>query len=71
MGQARLMEAVGASDFDFLEPFIAQLANVGSLGSKLDEGGINFVLSVVRDVHPRDQVEAMLRPKWRLCTWLP
>jgi hypothetical protein len=53
------MEAVGAKDIDFVIPFLSQLANAGSQGSKPDEAA-NFMLSIVKGIEPRDQIEAML-----------
>jgi len=55
-----LMEALGTRDWDFLDGFVLQLANVANQGPKVDERGLNFVLSMVKGVEPRDQVEAML-----------
>jgi hypothetical protein len=57
IGQALLMEAVGTADFDFYKGLISQLANVGS---GKDAQSLNFVLSVVKGIEPRDQLEAML-----------
>jgi hypothetical protein len=59
-GYILLMEALGTSDFDFLNPLLGQLANVGSQGRGVDEQGTNFVLSVIKGIKPRDQIEAML-----------
>jgi hypothetical protein len=56
----RLLEALGSRDFDFLDGFLKQLCNVGSHGRSVDEDGLNFMLSVVKGIEPRDQVEAML-----------
>jgi hypothetical protein len=36
------------------------LTTAGSLGKTVDEDGLNFMLSVVKGIEPRDQVEAML-----------
>jgi hypothetical protein len=59
-GHLSLLKAVGSADFDFLEGLKKQLVNAGSHGSTPDEDGINFLLSVVKGVEPRDQIEAML-----------
>ena len=59
-GYALLMEALGTSDIDFLNGLLRQLGNAGSQGRELDAGGINFMLSVIKGIQPRDQVEAML-----------
>ena len=60
LGQVLLMKAVGTSDEDFLDGLLRQLAYAGSQGSEVDERGLNFMLSVVKGVEPRDQVESML-----------
>ncbi len=55
-----LMEAVGTRDGDFLGGLLEQLVNAGTQGREPDEAGVNFMLSVVKDVEPRDQVVAVL-----------
>ena len=55
-----LMEALGTSNSDFLSGLLSQLANCGSRDGKIDESGLNFMLSVIKDIKPRDQLEAML-----------
>ncbi len=59
-GYALLMEALGTSDIDFLNGLLRQISNAGSHGRELDPVGINFMLSVIKGIQPRDQVEAML-----------
>ena len=59
-GTVRLMDAIGTDSFEFLDGFLSQLTNAATHGGKLDERGTNFMLSVVEDVGPRDQIEAML-----------
>ena len=60
LGQALLMEALGTKDPDFVSGLLGQLVNAGSQGGEPDEAGVNFMLSVVKGVEPKDQVEAML-----------
>ena len=60
IGTVRLMEAIGTGSFEFLDGLLSQLANAGSQGPKPDERGINFMLSVVEGIAPKDEVEAML-----------
>jgi hypothetical protein len=60
IGHLLLMEALGTTDLDFLGGLLEQLANAGSQGRKVDERGLNFMLSVVRGVEPKNEVEAML-----------
>jgi hypothetical protein len=55
-----LMEALGTTDPDFLDGILCQLENVGRRGGKADERGLNFMLSVIKGVKPRDEVEALL-----------
>ncbi len=59
-GGSLLMAAIGASHVEFVRPFLNQLVNAGSKGPDPDEAGINFMLSVVKGIEPRDQIEAML-----------
>ncbi len=60
LGLVLLMEALGTKDGDFLGGLLKQLINAGTQGREPDEAGINFMLSVVKGVEPRDQVETML-----------
>jgi hypothetical protein len=60
VGYALLMEALGTADIDFVNGLLEQLANAGSQGRQIDEGGLNFMLSVVKGVKPKDPLEAML-----------
>jgi hypothetical protein len=60
IGQIALLKAIGSTDSDFYSGFIRQLINVGSPGKEPDEAGTNFMLSIVKGIQPRDQVEAML-----------
>ena len=60
IGSLLLMQAIGSDSFDFLHGLSSQLANAGSHGREPDESGMNFMLSVVKGVGPKDQVEAML-----------
>ena len=54
------MEALGTTDLDFIEGLLGQLANAGSQGSEVNAQGVNFMLSIIKGIKPRDQVEAML-----------
>jgi hypothetical protein len=60
IGYALLKEALGTADSDFVNGLIGQLANAGSQDRKIDEGGLNFMLAVVKGIKPKDQLEAML-----------
>ena len=60
LGYALLMETLGTVSVDFLVGLLDQLANAGSHGQQIDEDKLNFMLSVVQGVKPKDQLEAML-----------
>src|SRR5688572_18963813 len=60
IGHGLLMDAFGTADPDFLDGFLAQLANVNSRGQDIDERKLNFVASLVKAVKPRDEIESML-----------
>lgn len=52
--------AVGTNDLDFLGGILVQIANAASKGQTVDAGAVNYMLSMVKGVEPRDQIEAML-----------
>jgi len=60
LARALLMADLGTCDVEFLTGVIAQVANIGAPGRKLDEANSNFLLSVARGIQPRDELEAML-----------
>ncbi len=60
LGVTLLMAALGTTELDFLDGLLGQLANAGSRGKSVDESGLNFMLSVVKGIEPKDQVETML-----------
>ena len=53
------MRALGTTDFDFYSGLIRQLLNA-SKEKEVSEAETNFMLSVIKGIEPRDQVEAML-----------
>jgi hypothetical protein len=63
LGRIALMDALGSEDLDFLTGIINQLGNVVSLGGVVSSGRLNFFLSIVKRIEPRDQVESA----WRNC----
>jgi hypothetical protein len=60
IGHVVLMEALGTVDPDFLEGLLAQLGNLVMQGRTVDGRALNFMLSLVKGVKPKDEVEAML-----------
>ena len=60
IGQFALMDALGTSDSDFFSSFLSQLANAASVGSEIQESPTNFMISVIKGIEPKDELEAML-----------
>jgi hypothetical protein len=59
-GQLLLMHALGSTDPAFVHGLLTQLANASSKGRETDESVLNFMLSAVKAIAPKDEVEAML-----------
>ena len=59
-GRILLMQALGTTDSDFINCLMGQLAYASAQGNQVSEVGANFLLSVVKGVQPRDQMESML-----------
>jgi hypothetical protein len=55
-----LKEALGTADKDFLAGVLGQLITATTEGGKADERGLNFMLSIIKDVAPKDQLETLL-----------
>jgi hypothetical protein len=55
-----LMDAVGTVDQDFFHGLLDQLTAAAIRGGEIKEAQLNFMLSVVKGIKPRDQLEAML-----------
>jgi hypothetical protein len=60
IGQWLLMDAIGTADSEFMDGLLKQLVNAGTQGRTVDENGVTFMLSIVKGIEPRDQVETML-----------
>ena len=60
VGLALLREAMGAETDEFVAGVLAQLGHACMRDDKIDEGNVNHLFSVVRGIHPRDQIETML-----------
>jgi hypothetical protein len=60
VGRALVMDAIASADEDFLNGIKYQLANASAHGQDIDERELNFMLSVIKGIEPRDQLEAML-----------
>ena len=60
IGQMHLMQAFATADHDFAYGILTQLANAGSRVKDVDEAEVNFMLSVIKGIEPKDQIETML-----------
>jgi hypothetical protein len=60
IGGALLMDALASADKDFVNGIASQLANASGHGQDVDERGLNFMLSVIKGIEPRNQLETML-----------
>ena len=60
VGWPLLQDALGSSDPDFLNVLLKQLANASSKGRQVEESELNFMVSVIKGIEPRDQIETML-----------
>jgi hypothetical protein len=60
LGKLLIMETLGTVEPDFMDGLILQLAKAGTKGGVVNESRLNFMLSVVKGVEPKDQMEAML-----------
>ena len=53
-----LSESLGSQDPDFIWGLVSQLSQAST---RFNNGeGLNFMLSVIKNIHPRDAIEAML-----------
>jgi hypothetical protein len=60
VGELLVMEALGASTREFMYGMLKHMANASSQGNQADENELNFMVSIVKDIKPRDHIEAML-----------
>ncbi|WEZ83529.1 hypothetical protein P6U16_01335 [Rhizobium sp. 32-5/1] len=60
LGQAMIAKALGITDGTLYAGAIEQLINVSSKGLEIDIDALNFAVSLVRGIEPRDHLETML-----------
>lgn len=60
IGRDLLSEALGTHDPDFVEGIVAQLQTANSYKHGIDTNKLNFMLSVIKGINPKDQIETML-----------
>ena len=59
-GQVQLMAAFATGEIDFFRQILSQLGSVSVRDGKTHEGDLNFMVSVIKGIQPRDQLETML-----------
>jgi hypothetical protein len=55
-----LADALGTSEIAFSGEIVTQLGKAATQGQKVDERALNFMVSVIKGVQPKDQLETML-----------
>jgi hypothetical protein len=60
VGILLMQNALGTSDHAFMSGLLTQLSKATSGGPNIDEADLNFMVSVINGIEPRDQVESML-----------
>jgi len=60
VGRVELMEALGITDVNFFDSVLHDVANIADIGFLKGESAMNFVLSLVKSIEPRDHVEVLL-----------
>ncbi len=59
-GATLLLNALGTTNTNFADGLIKQLSSIVTDGHDVATGDINFIVAVIGDIEPRDQMEAML-----------
>jgi hypothetical protein len=60
VGQILMAYTLGTGDSAFCQGVVNQLANVACRGNKVEAERLNFVVSMVRGIEPKDPTEALL-----------
>jgi hypothetical protein len=60
IGQLLMQNALGTLDAAFMLGLLKQLAKATSGGSNVDEADLNFMVSFLKGIEPRDQLESTL-----------
>jgi hypothetical protein len=58
--QYLLMESLGTVEPNFYGPLITQLLKAATNGTEVSEASVNFMVSVIKSIKPKDELEAML-----------
>ncbi len=59
-GLTLIAEAINSRSHVFLEGLFNQLSTASARGGKIDEQGLNFMVSVVASIKPKEEIEALL-----------
>jgi hypothetical protein len=60
LGEALMAEALGVADRDAMEGILRQLVKASASGQKPDAVNLSFMISMIKNIKPRDAIEAML-----------
>jgi hypothetical protein len=60
LGEQLMADAMGVADRDAMHGILKQLVKASVSGEKSDEINLSFMISMVKNIKPRDSVEAML-----------
>ena len=60
IGHSLLADALGTGDYEFAAGLLTQLADVSRSGKVATKQELNFILSVVQGINPKDETEALL-----------
>ena len=59
-GHLLLMRSLGTTEADFANGLLTQLGALSGQTGQSEEAGLNFLLSVVKALEPKDEIEALL-----------
>lgn len=60
LGERLIADALGVGDRDAMDGILRQLVRASVSGERIDEVNMSFMISMVKNLKPRDSVEAML-----------
>jgi hypothetical protein len=60
LGEELMADALGVTDRDAMDGILRQLVRASVSGDGPDEVNVSFMISMVRNIRPRDAIEAML-----------
>jgi hypothetical protein len=68
-GFQQLMDLLGHADVDFVQGLLKQLGSACRGPHGIDEDGVNFFLSFIKSLKPRDEVEVLLAAQMAAVHW--